>query len=222
MEEGFEVVNLSASGVIPTPNIRTNGNWFVGNKDTGVAAKGETGAQGPQGEKGEKGEQGIQGIQGEKGEKGTDADTSELERLSNEVDTINQSLNKIGCGFSVSQSADISLPVGDTLLNFNIPNWNDGSFSLNTFTAPYSGVYSFKIRASSVITANTRIAVFIKINDTTTSYLIDEIITSNKYVNASCDVKLSTNDTVKMYVYSGAASQLSNGCTFSGGLIKII
>ena len=124
MDEGFEVVNLHgcASGVIPTATIGKNGNWYIGNKDTGVSAKGETGEQGTQGEKGDQGEigpagpQGIQGIQGEKGEKGeqgiqgekgetgeqgpqgekgTDADTNELERLSNEVDTINQSLNNL-------------------------------------------------------------------------------------------------------------------------------
>lgn len=120
MEAGFEVVNLHgcASGVIPTPTIGTNGNWFVGNKDTGVAAKGADGSvgeqgpqgekgdqgeigpagpqgvQGIQGEKGEKGDQGIQGIQGEKGEKGdqgekgTDADSTELERLSGEIDAL--------------------------------------------------------------------------------------------------------------------------------------
>ncbi len=103
MEEGFKVVNLS--GVVPTPNIRTNGNWFVGNEDTGVAAKGETGEQGPQGEKGDQGEIGPTGPQGPQGEKGTDADTSKLERLSNEVDTINQRLNdniKTGYGTSVN------------------------------------------------------------------------------------------------------------------------
>ena len=115
MERGFEVVNLHgcASGVIATPIIGENGNWFIGNTDTGVGAKGADGATGPegpkgekgdqgeigpagpqgmqgiQGEKGEKGDQGIQGIQGEKGDKG---DNSELERLRSDVDTINQSL----------------------------------------------------------------------------------------------------------------------------------
>ncbi len=105
MQEGFEVVNLHgcASGVIPTATIGKNGNWYIGNKDTGVAAKGEKGEQGPEGEKGdqgeigpagpqgiqgiqgEKGEQGIQGIQGEKGDKGNDVDPAELERLNKEI-----------------------------------------------------------------------------------------------------------------------------------------
>lgn len=44
-----------------TPYIGSNGNWWIGDTDTGTKA---------QGEKGEKGDQGIQGIQGEKGAKG--------------------------------------------------------------------------------------------------------------------------------------------------------
>ena len=46
------------------PYIGENGNWWVGEADTGVAA------QGPQGEKGEKGDKGDKGDQGEQGEQG--------------------------------------------------------------------------------------------------------------------------------------------------------
>ena len=71
-----------------TPYIGTNGNWYVGNTDTGKPARGETGETGAKGDKGDtgakgdpgdkgdkgdvgaKGEQGIQGEQGEKGDKG--------------------------------------------------------------------------------------------------------------------------------------------------------
>lgn len=83
MKKGFDAVNLHGclSGIIATPAIGENGNWFLGNDDTGVSAKGEAGAAGPQGEKGDQGEigpagpQGIQGIQGEKGEKGEKGDS---------------------------------------------------------------------------------------------------------------------------------------------------
>ena len=124
MQKGFKEVNLHGcvSGVIATPEIGENGNWFIGNDDTGVCAKGADGAvgpEGPQGEKGDQGEigpagpQGIQGIQGEKGDrgdkgdqgekgekgdqgpKGEDADSSELERLSNAVDTLNKNMNEV-------------------------------------------------------------------------------------------------------------------------------
>ena len=55
------------------PHIGTNGNWWIGDTDTGVDAngiKGDTGAtgapgaQGPQGEKGDKGDTGAQGADG--------------------------------------------------------------------------------------------------------------------------------------------------------------
>lgn len=56
-----------------TPYIGENGNWWIGDTDTGVKAEGvdgEDGADGAQGPQGEKGEQGEQGPQGEKGEQG--------------------------------------------------------------------------------------------------------------------------------------------------------
>ena len=65
-----------------TPFIGANGNWWIGETDTGISAqgvkgdqgdkgdKGDTGAQGIQGEKGDTGAQGIQGEKGDKGDKG--------------------------------------------------------------------------------------------------------------------------------------------------------
>ncbi len=47
-----------------TPYIGSNGNWFIGNNDTGVGAKGEKGAKG---DKGEKGKDGLNGIDGKDG-----------------------------------------------------------------------------------------------------------------------------------------------------------
>ena len=79
-----------------TPHIGENGNWYIGNTDTGKPSrgdtgpqgpKGDTGPQGPQGEKGDtgpqgpqgiQGEQGIQGIQGVKGDKGDKGDAYTL------------------------------------------------------------------------------------------------------------------------------------------------
>lgn len=60
MSKGYHSVNLHgcANGVIPTPVIGENGNWFVGNDDTGVNAKGEQGEPGPEGPQGSKGDQG--------------------------------------------------------------------------------------------------------------------------------------------------------------------
>ena len=64
-----------------SPYIGENGNWFVGELDTGVQAqgaqgpKGEQGPQGDTGATGPKGEQGPQGVQGPKGEQGPQGDT---------------------------------------------------------------------------------------------------------------------------------------------------
>lgn len=51
MQKGFEVVNLhgAASGVIAVPVIGENGNWWIGNEDTGIAAQGPKGDRGPAG-----------------------------------------------------------------------------------------------------------------------------------------------------------------------------
>ncbi len=151
MEEGFEVVNLHgcASGVIPTATIGKNGNWYIGNKDTGVLAKGETGEQGPQGEKGvqgeigpagpqgiqgiqgekgEKGEQGIQGIQGEKGdqgEKGTDADPAELERLSDEIDAV-----KVEAAETKKSVADGKALIASAITNKGVTTAADATFQV--------------------------------------------------------------------------------------------
>lgn len=61
-----------------TPFIGENGNWWIGDLDTGVKAAGtdgEKGEKGDQGEPGEKGDKGDQGEPGEKGDKGDSGDT---------------------------------------------------------------------------------------------------------------------------------------------------
>ena len=61
-----------------TPNIGYNGNWWIGNVDTGVPAigkdgqDGKPGEQGPQGEPGKDGQDGKPGEQGPQGEPGKD------------------------------------------------------------------------------------------------------------------------------------------------------
>ena len=59
-----------ANGI--TPTIGTNGNWYLGTVDTGVAA------QGPQGEKGETGAAGAQGEKGETGAAGENGKTPNI------------------------------------------------------------------------------------------------------------------------------------------------
>lgn len=53
-----------------TPTIGDNGNWYLGDTDTGKPSRGEAGPQGPQGPKGEKGDTGDTGPVGPKGDTG--------------------------------------------------------------------------------------------------------------------------------------------------------
>ena len=58
-----------------TPHIGANGNWFIGESDTGNPSRGEkgdTGEQGPQGIQGEKGATGADGKNGSDGQDGED------------------------------------------------------------------------------------------------------------------------------------------------------
>jgi hypothetical protein len=57
-----------ANGV--TPTIGTNGNWYLGENDTGKPSRGEKGEQGDKGDPGEKGEPGKTGPQGPAGPQG--------------------------------------------------------------------------------------------------------------------------------------------------------
>lgn len=70
-----------------TPTIGENGNWFIGDTDTGKPARGE---------KGEKGEQGIQGVQGIVGQDGITPDISINATVNNNVGTPSVSVEKTG------------------------------------------------------------------------------------------------------------------------------
>lgn len=57
-----------------TPSINVNGDWWIGDIDTGVPAQGPKGDTGPQGAKGDPGPQGARGFQGEPGPPGPKGD----------------------------------------------------------------------------------------------------------------------------------------------------
>lgn len=62
------------------PKIGANGNWYIGEEDTGKPSRGATGPQGPagaQGIQGPKGEQGAAGPQGKQGIQGAKGDPGE-------------------------------------------------------------------------------------------------------------------------------------------------
>ena len=69
-------IESGGGGVGLTPHIGYNGNWWLGDDDTGQPARGEQGERGFRGERGEQGERGlpgergIQGLQGAQGIQG--------------------------------------------------------------------------------------------------------------------------------------------------------
>lgn len=57
-------IPVSCGGCDSDPHIGENGNWYIGDTDTGVQAQGQPGEPGPQGEKGDVGEPGPKGDNG--------------------------------------------------------------------------------------------------------------------------------------------------------------
>lgn len=112
MQKGFGVVNVhgTASGVIAMPVIGENGNWYLGNEDTGVCAVGTNGITPhigengnwflgdmdtqvkAQGEDGLRGPQGIPGPQGPKGD-GLTIDSSVVTSTRLTISTLRQNVN---------------------------------------------------------------------------------------------------------------------------------
>lgn len=80
-----------------SPHIGENGNWWVGDTDTGVSAAGSggEGTQGPPGPKGDKGDPGEPGPQGEKGADATINGVNTLELAAGENIVLDQQGNRL-------------------------------------------------------------------------------------------------------------------------------
>lgn len=96
------------------PSIGDNGNWYIGDLDTGVAATGEQGEQGIQGEKGDKGDTGETGATGAKGDKGDKGDPGAKGDKGDKGDSY------------VLTSADKTEIAGSVLSA--LPTWTGGSY----------------------------------------------------------------------------------------------
>ena len=73
-KDGTNGINGSDGADGNTPFIGENGNWWIGETDTGVKAAGIDGADGVDGEKGDKGDKGDPGEKGDKGDPGEKGD----------------------------------------------------------------------------------------------------------------------------------------------------
>lgn len=78
-----------------TPTIGDNGNWYLGDVDTGKPSRG---IQGEQGIQGIQGEQGIQGIQGETGPQGPQGEPFTIKKTYSSVSEMNADFNNMALG----------------------------------------------------------------------------------------------------------------------------
>ena len=97
-----DIINLyldnrvTAEGeLVIAPHIGDNGNWYIGDVDTGQPSRGPRGDVGPPGPKGETGSQGPKGEQGETGPQGLSVVSAVLERTDVSDDIVAASITMI-------------------------------------------------------------------------------------------------------------------------------
>lgn len=89
-----------------TPTIGENGNWYLGDTDTGKPSRG---IQGPQGIQGVQGEQGVQGIQGETGPQGPQGDPFTIKKTYPSVFEMNADFNNMTLGDYVMIASSVEV-----------------------------------------------------------------------------------------------------------------
>lgn len=89
-----------------TPTIGDNGNWYLGDVDTGKPSRG---IQGEQGIQGVQGEQGIQGIQGETGPQGPQGEPFTIKKTYSSVSEMNADFNNMTLGDYVMIASSVEV-----------------------------------------------------------------------------------------------------------------
>lgn len=89
-----------------TPTIGQNGNWYLGDTDTGKPSRG---IQGEQGIQGIQGEQGIQGIQGETGPQGPQGEPFTIKKTYSSVSEMNADFNNMALGDYVMIASSVEV-----------------------------------------------------------------------------------------------------------------
>lgn len=158
MQKGFEDITFHGytSGKMPVPSIGENGNWCIGNDDTGVSAngtpgpkgdKGEIGEagpagavgpqgiQGPAGPQGPKGDTGEQGPAGPKGNDGQAADMSRVETLEEQVAGLNSNMEwKLAGAYAATQTTQ--LPKSFKELLIKVYRTSDRAYTCSAYILP--------------------------------------------------------------------------------------
>lgn len=101
-----------------TPTIGENGNWYLGEADTGKPSRGEQGPKGEQGPQGEQGEQGETGEQGPPGQTGPAGQTGATPNI--QIGTV-QTLDP-----GQQATASMTGTPENPLLNLGIPKGKNG------------------------------------------------------------------------------------------------
>ena len=139
-----------------TPFIGENGNWWIGDIDTGVKAAGIDGTNGVDGEKGDKGDKGDPGEKGDKGDKGDPGQNGGCSGYFHAKASIGTALlqnhaarfeftTKINKGALISASAnEITLKKGH-IYNITI----SGSLGVSSNASDNSGFYGIQMTDSS-------------------------------------------------------------------------
>ncbi len=139
-----------------TPFIGENGNWWIGDIDTGVKAAGIDGTNGVDGEKGDKGDKGDPGEKGDKGDKGDPGQNGGCSGYFHAKASIGTALlqnhaarfeftTKINKGGLISASAnEITLKKGH-IYNITI----SGSLGVSSNASDNSGFYGIQMTDSS-------------------------------------------------------------------------
>ena len=136
IERAKETFNLTFDDLTPeqkaeltgpsgaSPYIGENGNWFVGELDTGVQAQGAQGPKGEQGPKGDQGSQGAQGPQGVKGPKGEQGPQGDTGATGAKGDTG-------ACAYNLLDNSDFVHPIAQAGVNgahgatgYAVDRWN--------------------------------------------------------------------------------------------------
>ena len=89
-----------------TPTIGDNGNWYLGDADTGKPSRG---IQGEQGIQGVQGEQGIQGIQGETGPVGPQGEPFTIKKTYSSISEMNADFNNMTLGDYVMIASSVEI-----------------------------------------------------------------------------------------------------------------
>nr|MCR4879525.1 collagen-like protein [Bacilli bacterium] len=211
------------------PYIGTNGNWWIGNTDTGVAAqgpKGDTGAQGEKGDTGAQGEKGDTGAQGEEGKNIEQITVDDLNLLLSAVNTIDnptpyERFN--AAGISNTQLSEIST-VGNTAYGRYLYSYDDNAFIVvdDAGLVGYSTVSNYS-QGDNISTGDVNLFDFVDASEVSTlysNYLISNT-TALDSISVSNSVDVGTLSDIDVTYTNSTTNALTTLFRTEGGTLTV-